>query len=261
MKIKGKEITKKTVLFLLVGLFVIGVASAALVNYISNSVTASVDVSAVGLNLGIVSGFAVDPVSAIYDDGSSGPIALPGIMAGEDSGVTVMISNPTTSDLVADINIGLSYVTSLSLPADDPMNCDATGAYDPTGTLTCAICGPLNDELCMDGQELDVLGIRTWNNALSKWDPEPSVCTGLGMVAGDFDNNYYYDGSLCFWNFLDELMALGLAPANPMILIQQSNQNIPPGALYTQLVIKSKLDNVNGVQIAPGQYSLTANIQ
>ncbi len=268
MKVRGKELTKKMVVMLALGLLLAGTASAALVNYVSNSLTASVDVSAVSLELGLAEADPADPTTfSGWDDGSGGVIPLTGITAGDDSEiVTLMISNPTSQDLTADVNIALNYINTEGI--DDPENCDANGMYDPAGSEPCAVCGLSNDELCMDGQEFEVIGVRVWNDEYDRWGPRVNSnpfgdnCEDAGItVAGDYNDEVYYDGNHCYWNFADEVQAQVSAGENPLTLIGTSNQNIPPGALYTQILVKSKFDGTSGLQIAPGEYSLTANIQ
>ena len=62
MKFRGKKVSERAALTVITLLFIMGTASAAMVSYMSNSMTATVDVtSAAGLSVGAIEGLQSDP--------------------------------------------------------------------------------------------------------------------------------------------------------------------------------------------------------
>jgi len=254
MKIGGREINKTMLVLGTMALLFVGLASAALISYVSNSLQADVTVTGAGINIGAVEGLAADPTVVAYD--FTGPIGLTGIMSGGESSITVVINNTAPPIAAADVSMLLSYNDDAS-PLADPLNCDPNQMYG--GVLTCFNVANCGSELCLDGQEFEAVGVRTWDGAA--WEGPATAC--VGKLPGEYDNNEYLslDGVSCFWNFQDELAASVANGQNPLTLIQLSSQPIPTGAMYSQIAVKTTLDTTNMVQIAPGDYSLSVNIQ
>lgn len=246
--------TRTLALFCLLALCV-GVASAALITYVSTAMSATVTVTPQqGLAVGVVQGLEADP-TATTGWQTSGNIDLTGtgFTAGDTAIITIMVNNSAGVPIATNLNMILGYADISGV--GDPMNCDATGAYG--GSSTCLVCG---GALCIDGQEFDVFGLKIWNNALVKYDPELDNTFGLGgcvqhgLNAGDISNWGYNDGTECWWNYQDELEA-GTSPSNPLTLSMPVT--IQPGVQYMAVALKTKADPTANVQIAPGIYNFT----
>ncbi|HLC46492.1 MAG TPA: hypothetical protein VJI75_02000 [Candidatus Nanoarchaeia archaeon] len=261
---RKKSITTRTAMLAVLVILLAGTASAALVRYAQNNMTATVDVAAAsGLTVGVVQGLEADPtLTAGWQ--TSGTLGLTGLTAGGTSIITMMINNPTGAALSTNLNMNLTYLAAAGLA--DPNNCDASGGYDPSGTSACAICGSAGNELCIDAQEFEVIGFKEWNNAVGKWDPELDTpfssqdCADRGItVNGTYNNGAYYapDGTDCWWNIQDEIAA-GTTPANPLVMASTS-VNVPAGVVYYAVALRTKADPANNLQIAPGTYSLTVS--
>lgn len=264
MRILGKETTTKMLAFIAIMALCAGFASAALVNYVANSMTATVTVSPEpGLTVGVVKDLQADPTDPAIAWQTSGTIDLTGagFTAGDTSIITLMVDNPTSVPIAASLNLALSYADTGVPAVGDPGNCNpATGEYSAPGAGTCLVCNG-GTTLCVDGEEFDVIGMEMWNSAIGKWDPELDNTFGLGGCiqnglpnAGDISNWGYNDGTNCWWNFQDELSTA--PPANPLIA-SQGPITIQPGTQYIAVALKTKADPSANVQLAPGQYSLT----
>lgn len=248
MKILRKEISKKVLTFVFVALFTIGLASAALVGYISNSITATVDVQTPILMTGLETG--------AYDDNPTGlsylapvdnviTVPLTNTYQGGETIITVKIKNNANYAVNTGLNLSLLYKNEL-------------GDIEPTDVIT--------------GEEFDVIGTREWNQAIGRWDPKvdnnpfsTTDCTDYGVTApGQFNSHNYLsnDGSSCFWNFADDITegvnALGMA-ANPIsISTSDMGITIPVPAnseTYGQIALRTRMSG--GTVIAPGEYTLT----
>lgn len=243
MNMMGKEISKKLILLIIVGGFCIGLASAAVVTFISNSMSATVNVETPLLITGQLG--LVDPATYV---GVQPVLPLTDTYQGGVALATMRVQNLANSEVMTGLYASVQYNNIYAIPlASD----DITGA------------------------EFDVIGGRSWHNTWLKWDPEVSVCqahinsnTGNPMLVGEWDNDYYYfnDGTAdyCFWNYADEIQAAisgGFIPAaNPLVVDTSAlglTFPVPAGlSEYRQIAIKTHLGG--GTAIAPGDYVLSA---
>lgn len=263
MKIGNKNISKKMLVFAILTLVLAVPAFAALINYAVSSMTATVNVSPqAGLTVGVVEGFAETPTNGTITWQTTGTVNLTNITSGDVSIVTIMLNNPTTANITTTLNLSVSYF-DVGGVVGDPNNCGSNGSYVAPGAGNCSVCG---GQLCISGQEFDVVGLAMWNGALARWDPtvfnnpfSTLDCVDMGLtVPGAFNANGYLDltGTACFWNVKSTLLG-AVTPANP--LVASSPVTIQPGVQYIAVALKTVADPANNIQIAPGQYSLTVS--
>lgn len=260
MKFRGKEISKKIVTLILVGLFAVGLAGATLVSYLSNAMTATVTVNPVGLTVGTSASLTgADPSGLGYDTSGIAQLTSPIINAGDSTGTTVQIAN-TGADIPADsssVSLGLSYTSSAGYA--DPMNCiNGVSQLDGSGTESCDVCdaaGLGGASPCIDGQEFEVIGISVWDG--SNWQPNLGAVACVSPV-------YYWDtaSSRCFWNFKSAVEASGTLPANPASVVSfPITSAIPSGtSFYGQILVKTATYPASFLQIASGDYSLSVSV-
>ena len=202
MKIKGYNVTKKMVIISLAVLLIAGVASAALVSYISNSLSANVRVDS--------------------------PLVLQGFIGAEDDIATI----ESTLGAVPSGAVGPQTVTMSMFGGDEityTVRMANRGAKDINGGFSFTLAGP--DVFTTNLDEFDVTGIRYYESGV--WQPnvlnEPA-CTGAG---------FYWGVGKCWANF-KSLMA-GLGGSNPVTMNIPSGLTFIPGSVYGQFLVKANV--------------------
>jgi hypothetical protein len=286
MKIRGREITKRMAVFMIVALAMIGIASAALVSYVGSSMHADLTVSAADypVTTSAISRFEALPENVPAGDWS-GSLAL--VSASGDGNITtVRIANTGAPIANVALSASLGYFDNSGTNLD-PNNCgdlNADGDNDITtgspeeGSYTgiAGTClGYCTGGLCIDGSEFSVLGLRTYNEAAHNWWPNQGAGFGYAafpdqasceawsttFVGVPVTGYWNTENSACFANYVGLLSVASFAQNPFTIPMTPTGESLPTGNLYGQLLLKTTLDPATNVQIAPGVYSVDVTVQ